>query len=337
MCGLKTRAKPEQHEQDLGGEVDRGEADVDPGGLLDPDDVERDEDHDHDGAADDVPRVLLQRLPEDREVVGHEERRDGDRDDVVEHLRPGRRERDELVEGVPREARGAARLREAHRPLGVRRSGRREEEAGDHEDDGRQPEREEGGYAEGVVDRGADVAVRGGEERVRPENALELVRLATPPCHGVTVEPAAVAPAPATGPVAIITRHGASRSSRRISRGKARWKPRRDSTGAPTTTSSARRSAATRATSSPKLPGRVRTISRRTATPYEVATALATSSRSFRLTSCPSRCALIGSSRSRTAGATSTIRAPRSAARRQARSTACSVSSRSSSGTTMLR
>ena len=36
-------------------------------------------------------------------------------------------------------------------------------------------------------------------------------------------------------------------------------------------------------------------------------------------------------------GATSTIRAPRSAARRQARSSACSVSSRSSSGTTMLR
>ena len=128
----------------------------------------------------------------------------------------------------------------------------------------RQAEREERGYAEGVVDRRADVAVRGGEEGVRPEDALELVRLATPSCHGGTVVPAAVAPAPATGPVAIITRHGASRSSRRTSRGKARWKPRRDSTGAPTTTSSARRSAATRATSSPKLPGRVRTISRRT-------------------------------------------------------------------------
>ena len=151
----------------------------------------------------------------------------------------------------------------------------------------RQPEREDGGYAEGVVDRGADVAVRGGEERVRPENALELVRLAAPPCHGVTVKPAAVAPAPATGPVAIITRHGASRSSRRISRGKARWKPRRDSTGAPTTTSSARRSVATRATSSPRLPGRVRTISCRTATPYELATALAVSIRAFRLTELP--------------------------------------------------
>ena len=70
-------------------------------------------------AADDVPRVLLERLPEDREVVRDEERRDGDRDDVVEHLRPGGSEADELVEGVAREARRAARLRVAHGALGV--------------------------------------------------------------------------------------------------------------------------------------------------------------------------------------------------------------------------
>src|SRR2546421_5480705 len=261
----------EQHEQDLRGEVDPGEPDVDPCRLLDPDDVQPDEKDDDDRAADDVPRVLPQRLPEDREVVRHEKRRDGDRDDVVEHLRPGRPERDDLVEGVPREARGAAGLRVEHRPFRVRRSGRREEEAGDDEDDGRQPEREGGGYAERVVDRRADVAVRGGEKSVRPEDALELVRLATPSCHGGTVVPATVAPAPlpATGPVASITRHGAARSSHRSSGEKAWWKPRRESTGAPTTTSSARRSAATRATSSPRLPGRVRTISRRTATPYE--------------------------------------------------------------------
>src|SRR5437588_17833 len=62
------------------------------------------------------------------------------------------------------------------------------------EDDGRQPEREEGGYAEGVVDRGADVAVRSGEERVRPEDALELVRLATPPCHARMLRAVAAAP-----------------------------------------------------------------------------------------------------------------------------------------------
>src|SRR2546421_6669278 len=233
--GAEDEDEPEQHEQDLGGEVDRREADVDPRRLLDADDVQRDEQDDDDGAADDVPRVLPQRFPEDREVVRHEERRDGDRDDVVEHLRPGGPERDDLVEGVAREARGSSGLRKAHRPLGVGRGRRGEEEARDDEDEGRQPQREGGGYAERVVDRRADVAVRRGEEGVRPENALELVRLATPSCHGGTVVPGAAA----TGPVAIITRHGASRTSSSTSRGEARWKPRRDSTGAPTTTSSA--------------------------------------------------------------------------------------------------
>ena len=132
-----------------------------------------DEQDDHDAAADDVPRVLAQRPPEDREVVRHEERRDGDRDDVVEHLRPRRPERDELVEGVAREARGAAGLREAHRPLRVGGRGGGEDQARDHEDDRRQAEREDGRDAERVVDRRADVAVSGREERRRPENALQ--------------------------------------------------------------------------------------------------------------------------------------------------------------------
>ena len=117
---------------------------------------------------------VLQRLPEDREVVRDEERRDGDRDDVVEHLRPRRPERDELVEGVPREARRAAGLGVADGALGVGRRRAREDEARDQEDERRQPEREDGGDAERVVDRGADVAVRGREERRRPEDALEL-------------------------------------------------------------------------------------------------------------------------------------------------------------------
>src|SRR6185437_9345045 len=50
------------------------------------------------------------------------------RRDVVEHLRPRRLERDELVERVPGEARRAARLRVAHRPLGVGGGGAREEQ-----------------------------------------------------------------------------------------------------------------------------------------------------------------------------------------------------------------
>ena len=143
-------------------------------GLLDADDVQRDEHDDHDRAADDVPRVRPQRLPEDREVVRDEERRDRDGDDVDEHLRPRRAEADELVERVAGEARRAAGLGEAHRSLRVRRRRRGEDHARDHEDERRQPERVDRGEAERVVDRGADVAVGGSEERRRPEDALEL-------------------------------------------------------------------------------------------------------------------------------------------------------------------
>ena len=78
-------------------------------------------------ADDHVPRVRPERLPEDRQVVRDEERRDGDRDHVVEELRPGRCERHDLVERVAREARGPACLGVAHGPLGVRRGRGRED------------------------------------------------------------------------------------------------------------------------------------------------------------------------------------------------------------------
>ena len=130
---------------------------------------------DHGRADDDVPRVVLERLPEDREVVRDEERRDGDRDHVVQELRPGGAEADELVEGVAREARGAAGLRVADGAFGVRQRGGGEDQAGDDEDERRQAEREDGGDAERVVDRRADVAVGGGEERGRTEDAVEAL------------------------------------------------------------------------------------------------------------------------------------------------------------------
>ena len=98
--------------------------------------------HGDDDPDDDVPRVRLQRLPEDREVVRNEDRRDRDRDHVVQHLRPRRPERDELVERVPGEARRAARLRKADGPLGVGRGGRREDQPADDEDERREPERD---------------------------------------------------------------------------------------------------------------------------------------------------------------------------------------------------
>ena len=147
--------------------------DVQSRGLLDPDDVEADEQDDHDRAADDVPRVVLQRLPEDRQVVRDEERRDRDRDHVVQELRPRGAEADELVERVAREARGAAGLRVADGSFHVGQGRGREDQARDHEDERGQAEREGGRDSERVVDRRADVAVRRRKERGRAENALE--------------------------------------------------------------------------------------------------------------------------------------------------------------------
>jgi hypothetical protein len=113
--------------------------------------------------------------------VRDEERRDGDRDDVVQHLRPRGPEADELVEGVAREAGRAPRLRVANRPLRVRRGRRGEDDSGEDEDERRKAERERGRDAERVVDGRADVAVGRGEERRGPEHALQALRSPPPP------------------------------------------------------------------------------------------------------------------------------------------------------------
>src|SRR5262249_47965311 len=95
---------------------------------------------------------------------------------------------DDLVERVTGEARGAARLREAHGPFGVARGRGGEDEAGDDEDDRRQAERVGGGQPKRVVDRRADVAVGGREEGRRAEHALESLLLAASPArHGRTL------------------------------------------------------------------------------------------------------------------------------------------------------
>ncbi len=183
-CGLKMRKKPRATSSScVAKSIDR-EEDVQPGRLLDPDDVDADEQPGERDPDDDVPRVRPQRLPEDREVVRDEDHRDRDGDHVVEHLRPRRPEGDELVEGVPREARRAARLRVVDGPLRVGRRGGGEDHAADDEDDRRQAERDPRGQPERVVDRRADVAVRGREERRSAEHAFEAVALPTPPGHG---------------------------------------------------------------------------------------------------------------------------------------------------------
>ena len=120
---------------------------------------------------------LAERLPEDPEVVGHEEGRDRDRDDVGQHLAPRREEGPELVEGSARERGGAAGLRVHRRPLGVGRGRAGEDQAGDDEDHRREPQRQRRDQPEGVVDRRADVAVGRAEQRARAEHPFQPLML----------------------------------------------------------------------------------------------------------------------------------------------------------------
>jgi hypothetical protein len=170
----------DHHEQQLGEEVDHGQQYVDAGRLLDAHHVDQAEDDDDADAEEDVRRAVAQRVDADdaAEVVRHEERRDGDRDRVVEHLRPGGKEGRELVEGAARERGRAARLRVHRRGLGVGGGRQIEDEAGDDEDDRRQAQRERRHEAQRVIDRRPDVAVGRREEGVDPQHPLEAVQSA---------------------------------------------------------------------------------------------------------------------------------------------------------------
>ena len=97
---------PDHHQQELRREVDHRQEDVQARSLFDADDVDdRQQRHDADAEEDVAGAVLERRREQPSEVVRHEERRDRDRDRVIEHLRPRCEERPQLVERVAREAR----------------------------------------------------------------------------------------------------------------------------------------------------------------------------------------------------------------------------------------
>ena len=175
--GIEHEHGADDDEQHLRGQVDDGEDEVELGRLAQPADVQRREQGDGDDPADDVAGVVVERGPERAEVVRHEERADGDRDDVVERQRPAGDERRELVERVARERARAARLGEHGRALGVRLGGEGEQAAGEHEDHRREAQRVRGDQAEGVVDRRPDVAVRGREQPRDPDGPPQAVLL----------------------------------------------------------------------------------------------------------------------------------------------------------------
>ena len=131
------------HEQDLGAQVEDRKDEVELRRLAQAADVERGQHDDDDQPAEDVVGVVVERVQagEGAEVVRHEERRDRDREDVVEAQSPAGKERHDVVERVAGERRGAARFGEHRRALRVRFGRQREQPAGEQEDERGQPQR----------------------------------------------------------------------------------------------------------------------------------------------------------------------------------------------------
>src|SRR3954447_10914820 len=156
---------------------------------------ERDRD-DHDAADNHVSGPLRDRVPADREaeVVREEERGERDHDQVVEEERPAGHEPGEVVERDADEGRGAARLSDRRRPLGVRHRHDEEEHADDREHERREPERMQRDDAEREVEGGSDLSVRDRRESRRVEYPLQPWQL---PCHRlVSLSPAQEGDAP---------------------------------------------------------------------------------------------------------------------------------------------
>ena len=164
--GVEHQHEPDPDQQDLRAQVGDGKDEVEFGRLAQAADVQRHQQPHDDQAAEDVVGVVLERVQARKraQVVRHEERRDGDREDVVQAQGPAGEERHDIVERVARERRGAAGFREHGRALGVRFGRQREQPAGEQEDQRRQAERMGGDESERVVDRRADVAVGRSEQ-----------------------------------------------------------------------------------------------------------------------------------------------------------------------------
>ena len=173
--GDQSKREAEDDEQQLGDEIDPGDADargVHPVTSRQPRHADR---CDHAERDDLVPRPGLERRHRQRvpEVVRQEERRERGDDQVVEEERPAGDEAGQVVERAAHEGRGAAGLPQLGRPLGVRERDDEEEHAGEEEDERRQAERVRRDDPEREVDRARDLAVGDREEIGAPEPALE--------------------------------------------------------------------------------------------------------------------------------------------------------------------
>ena len=103
--GVEDQHQSHPDEQDLRAQVEDRQDEVELCRLAETPDVQGGQQDDDDESADDVPGVVVERVQagERAQVVRDEERRDGDREDVVEAERPACKERDNVVKSVARE------------------------------------------------------------------------------------------------------------------------------------------------------------------------------------------------------------------------------------------
>ena len=136
MCsGPEDEDEAQEHEQELGQQVDDPQECRHAGRLLQAADARKRHDAEHGQAAGHRPRRGRQGRPEHAQVArdeGGRERREGDQ---REAHRPAGEEARKLVEGVPGERRRSARLGEHRHPLGVADRDGREDQAGREQGD----------------------------------------------------------------------------------------------------------------------------------------------------------------------------------------------------------
>ena len=178
---IEEKKYAQQYQDQLGPQVEQRQHQVDQARLLDADDVDGDQQaYQHHGPPDVPCEVLLevgQHADVATEVAQVGDRgigADGDGGGVVEELHPAHQESNRLVEGAAREARGATRMGHGGGALRVVEGGGDEDGAGQDQGQRRQAQCKGRRDAQRVVDRGADVAVAGAEERAHAQRARQL-------------------------------------------------------------------------------------------------------------------------------------------------------------------
>src|SRR5205814_1714440 len=278
-AGRKEEREAENHEQQLGNEVDDGNREAERVEPRRPEQAHERDRPDQDATDDHIPRALRDRVPAECEsqVVREEERRERDHDQVVEEERPAGDEPSQVVEGDADEGRGAAGFPDRGRPLRIRQGHDQEEHADNAEDHGRETERVQSDDAEREEEHAEDVAGRASADRdgLGEEREPEADRDEAEDEDRATMQ---VAQAARSRGVATMTRQGACRRTKSTASPKIWRRPccRRTRRGPAITMISECRRIASSTIARPML--RVRAMRPMTFTPYESPVARASAS-----------------------------------------------------------